>query len=127
MTRLLRKLAESIIRTYVRYSPISRGKFRLIEVIGRRMADGTFATTALKDAPIRLSLDRSRFLQRQLYYWGEYERESIAEWRHRSTTAKTIVDVGAHVGLYSLIAASANPRATVHAFEPTAELASRFA
>ena len=39
--------------------------------------------------------------------------------------SKVIFDVGANLGLYSLLAAEANPKAHIHAFEPMPEILAR--
>jgi FkbM family methyltransferase len=39
--------------------------------------------------------------------------------------AKVVIDVGANAGIYSLAALAIQPDATVHAFEPTPEIAAR--
>jgi FkbM family methyltransferase len=57
---------------------------------------------------------------------GRRERGSMTLWMELAERAKTIVDVGAHVGVYSLAAAAVSPAARVHGFEPLAELFARY-
>ncbi len=52
--------------------------------------------------------------------WAGYEPETVPLFFERAKRARLIVDVGAYVGFYSLLAAHANPQATVLAFEPFA-------
>lgn len=47
-----------------------------------------------------------------------WERDTQAFWSYKSKSAHSIVDVGAYIGIYSLIAAKANPSARVVAIEP---------
>ncbi len=47
-----------------------------------------------------------------------YESETTALFYQLSRGADYVYDVGAHSGYFSLLAAAANPRARVHAFEP---------
>jgi FkbM family methyltransferase len=42
-------------------------------------------------------------------------------------TAEVTIDVGAHIGLYSLLAAAANPQGTIFAFEPFPRVFARLA
>ena len=49
---------------------------------------------------------------------GWEERVSLRYWALLCKRASVIVDVGANVGIYSLVAKAANPPATVCAFEP---------
>jgi FkbM family methyltransferase len=56
-----------------------------------------------------------------LYFEGfpeGYEAESVLPWFLHASGSRAIVDVGAHVGLYSLFAAMASPEAVIYAFEP---------
>ena len=70
--------------------------------------------------------DVIKYIQRQLYFMGAYEEESCSYWLDRVKQAAVAFDVGANVGLYSLLAASANPQCRVYAFEPTPALYKRF-
>lgn len=54
-----------------------------------------------------------------------YEPGSLATWARLAARGGTIADVGAHVGYFSLIAALAAPKATVHAFEPVDQVHAR--
>ena len=64
------------------------------------------------------------------YQWfgpDAYERDLIAQWVDwcRTTPAPVVYDIGAYTGVLSVLAAKANPRATVHAFEPVARTIER--
>jgi FkbM family methyltransferase len=54
-----------------------------------------------------------------------YEPGSLGTWARLAAASTTIADVGAHVGYFSMIAALANPQATVHAFEPVDQVHAR--
>jgi FkbM family methyltransferase len=56
-----------------------------------------------------------------------YEPGSLSTWSRLAAKSATIADVGAHVGYFSMIAALANPKAKVHAFEPVDEIHARLA
>ena len=77
-------------------------------------------------ADIKLSCDLTKFLQRHLYFFGSYEKEYCDYWMKLARKATTIFDVGANVGLYSLLAAAVNPASRIHAFEPTPEIGEAF-
>jgi FkbM family methyltransferase len=66
-------------------------------------------------------------LQRQYYFFGTYflEEHILACWEKAAKGASIILDVGANAGIYSLAALASEPRACVHAFEPTPEIAAR--
>ena len=48
----------------------------------------------------------------------EFEPTSMRLWCHLAKSATSILDIGAHVGIYALSAASLRPDLAVHAFEP---------
>ena len=50
--------------------------------------------------------------------WDGYEPASTRPWVQLSRRATTIVDIGANIGIFTLLAAAANPDAHVFAFEP---------
>lgn len=49
---------------------------------------------------------------------SKWEAASQSEWIRLSRAASEIVDVGAYVGVYSVLSASVNHDATISAFEP---------
>jgi FkbM family methyltransferase len=49
---------------------------------------------------------------------GAYEGVSMSLWMKLCRDAKTIVDIGANTGIYSLVARALNPTARIYAFEP---------
>jgi FkbM family methyltransferase len=50
--------------------------------------------------------------------WDNYEPEVVRPWFALASEAKVVLDVGAHVGLFALLASHANPSSQVWAFEP---------
>lgn len=120
---------ENALIAYVRHFPVRRGKLRLVNALWRRAAgQGGFGREAvLRHGGFRIPCDISEMLQRQFYYFGTYflEEEILACWEEQAKNARTIFDIGANAGIFSLAALGVNPRAQVHAFEPTPEIASR--
>ena len=57
--------------------------------------------------------------------WAGYEPETTPLFYELPCKAQVVLDVGAHVGFYSLLAAHANPSARVVAFEPLPAAAER--
>jgi FkbM family methyltransferase len=53
--------------------------------------------------------------------WDSYEPEVVWPWLTLARDAKVVLDVGAHVGLFALLAGHANPASEVWAFEPLAD------
>jgi FkbM family methyltransferase len=58
--------------------------------------------------------------------WNGYEPETTSTFFKLAKSSKVVIDVGAHIGYYSLVAALANPEAQVLAFEPLPEAIQRF-
>jgi len=52
---------------------------------------------------------------------GAYEPTSMQVWQALVRHSDVAIDVGAHVGVFSLLAAAASPTMPVHAFEPNPE------
>jgi FkbM family methyltransferase len=69
---------------------------------------------------LRLRACGDEWVTNQLFWRGfdTYEPESMPVFLQHAGGAPTIIDVGAHIGMYSLTAAKMNPDARVIAFEP---------
>jgi FkbM family methyltransferase len=82
---------------------LGRG-IRTVEVLGSQMA-----------------LDSDEYMQRRFYYHC-YEAPAVRFFKRWVAAGDTVVDVGAHVGLFTLLSARlAGPAGEVHAFEPVPE------
>jgi FkbM family methyltransferase len=114
---------------YARRFPIRRGKLRVINLLWRAAVGGqsSHRLAALNYGGFKMSCDLSEMLQRQFYFFGTYflEEDILRCWEAAAKGVKVILDVGANAGIYSLAALAAQPDATVHAFEPTPEIAAR--
>lgn len=60
------------------------------------------------------------WVSNQIYWrgWDGYESETVPLFFGLACQAMVTIDVGAHVGFYTLLAAHANPKGKVYAFEP---------
>jgi FkbM family methyltransferase len=111
-----------LLQYYVRNFPIDRGKGRAISFLWKTLSKNLPGPleAQLTQADVKVICHLNQMLQRQLYFWGSYEKDCCAQWIRLAQSAETIFDIGANVGLYSLLAARSNPSAQIHAFEPTA-------
>ncbi len=120
---------ERILVSYARRFPIRHGKLRMINSLWRAAVgdQGTHRVAALNHGRFKMPCDISEMLQRQFYFFGTYflEENILSCWETAAKGAKVILDVGANAGIYSLAALAIEPEATVHAFEPTPEIAAR--
>jgi FkbM family methyltransferase len=122
----MRELLHRAVKAYVRSFPMRRGKQRLVDCSWRLLSSGiTERETVLRLAGVRMRCDISQQLQRKLYFHGAYEPDLCAYWLRMAARARVVFDVGANVGLYTLLAAVTNRDAQVHAFEPTDEVRRR--
>ncbi len=119
----MRQALHSVFRYYLHSFPIDRGKDRVLRALWKPLSFGEYDRIArLRLGGVRLRCDTQQFLQRQLYFRGSYEEEHCRLWMRYVRSARTVFDVGANVGLYSLLASWSNPKAEIHAFEPTPDI-----
>ena len=118
---------EHLLILYARRFPIRRGKLRVINALWRAAtgSQGTTRLATLKHGGLKMQCDLTEMLQRQLYFFGTYflEEQNLDCWANESRGAKVVFDVGANVGIFSLAALAVQRNLTVHAFEPTPEIA----
>ena len=125
----MRPSLEKLLILYARAFPIRRGKLRVVDALWRVAIgyDNPVRVANLQHGAFRMPCDLNEMLQRQLYFFGTYfvEEDILDCWREAAKGAKMILDVGANAGIYSLAALAIEPRAIIHAFEPTPEIAAR--
>ena len=76
---------------------------------------------------LKLEAATEDWIPTQLFWrgWTGYEPEMTGIFFRLAESARTVLDVGAHAGFYSLLAGLANPNADVFAFEPLARVFER--
>jgi FkbM family methyltransferase len=121
--------SEKLLLWYARHFPFRKGKLRLVEALWRKAVEGgdRQRVAELAYGGFRMPCDLAEMLQRQFYFFGTYfvEEDILDCWRGAAKGAKVILDVGANAGIYSLAALAVEPKAMIHAFEPTPEIAER--
>jgi FkbM family methyltransferase len=55
-------------------------------------------------------------------YKGWSEEQALRLWEKLCANAQTVIDVGANMGIYSLLTKALNPKAKIYAFEPIKHL-----
>lgn len=120
-------LFETLLIAYARSFPFRCGKLRVVDSLWRMAVEAQdfHRAARLKYGGLRVKCDLSEMLQRQLYFFGTYflEENLLDLWRAEAKRSRVIFYVGANVGIYSLAALDARRDASVHAFEPTPEIA----
>lgn len=68
-----------------------------------------------------INLQPEDHIQKTILWYGFYEKESILTWEHLVKPDWVVVDIGANIGYYTLIAANRAKNGSVHSFEPVTE------
>lgn len=103
---------------------IRRYYFSYLRNYARRHRDLDLITTITRGITMNLTLKDS--VQYMLFIDDIYEPNETSLWLKYSKRASTIIDIGANVGYYSLLAASVNKTATIIGFEPISKTYNRF-
>ena len=119
-------LARIMTRRAIQSFPLSlKNKQRLYNFVGEATAPDRellASTHDLSNGPLSFKLDLRDDLSRMWYYWGysSYESATVRLFCRLLKTRFCVLDVGANVGYYTLLAAKAlEGRGEVHAFEPS--------
>jgi len=80
---------------------------------------GKVIMTSRRDG-IRIIVDSEdhRTAPIEILNFGEYEPEETQVIRRIAEKMNTMLDIGANIGWYSLVAAKTNPKSIIHSFEP---------
>lgn len=86
---------------------------------------GPVVVTLPNDKPVVLSVGSPEFYSNRLFWGGmkAIEPEVMPVWCAVLEQSDLVVDIGAHIGLFSLAAGVTNPRARIVAFEPHPDMA----
>ncbi len=87
---------------------------------------GYHEVTQFEGQPFILYSHNDDLCTLSLQWTGEYEPASTYLWQRLARNAKFVLDIGAYTGLYSILAARANPTCKVVGFEPLSRNYARF-
>ena len=89
------------------------------DIASIKICDGQVVMTSRADG-IRIAVDAydHRTAPIEILNFGSYEPEETIIIRRIAKSMNTMLDIGANIGWYSLLAKSINPVSIVHAFEP---------
>jgi FkbM family methyltransferase len=119
----MRRLTADLLRTAFRRWPFTRGRGWLLRASRGVVGSG----------PVRFSIGGGVCIEGRLDDWmiawaymRLHERdEPFQRSLALAADAEVAFDVGAHVGIWSLLAARRNPAVRIHAFEPAGDAADR--
>lgn len=122
MNRLLAPGRE-IFRWYLRKFPLRDGKASFYRWLAPRLTPKDRFVTITMEAGFRLNLDLQDEVQHKMYFFGEYdERYEARMLRRLLAPHEVFYDVGANIGYFTLLAATAlQHTGQVAAFEPGQE------
>jgi FkbM family methyltransferase len=116
----LARFGRGLLRSYTQSFPLRKGKQRLVSAAHALMAPPTWPVRARLVNSEWMDLDLTDYVQRSIYYFGCYEPENAFVFQSLLPRSKVVVDCGAHVGQYALLAARRlGDNSEVHAFEPS--------
>lgn len=108
----------AVVRSYVRWFPLQKGKWRVMEALSPLYAASEPQIGRLPGGAAIL-LDLGEHVQRWIYFFGVYEQDTVDWFRSNLRPGMVVLDIGANVGQYTLIAArGVGSNGRVHAFEP---------
>ncbi len=115
---LVRPAVRLLLRTVCRLGVIPGSlSYQAIEKWGHRLARGPLDCSLFTGAKVRCDL--RDHVQRQMYFFGAHELVEAYLFKAVLGPGMVVVDAGANVGQYSLIAAAeVGGEGAVHAFEP---------
>jgi FkbM family methyltransferase len=111
----------------LRLWPFPRGLDRIVRIVGLPAPAPRLVTRRLRGLPLSLRFNPRTCQGRFLYYRGLCDEALIHKLRQLLRPGMTFVDVGANIGLYSVVASHCvGPTGRVVAFEPQESLAELF-
>lgn len=115
----MKSLARELLRTYLSRCPITEGKGPLYRTLAARLLPEEHEVAVELPPGFRMALDLGQAMQREIYYFGTYERKESVLVRRLLRPGDAVWDVGANIGYYALLAAACvGPEGRVVAFEP---------
>lgn len=122
----LRAGLRRLLRLYTLHAPLHKGKGWLVHVALSRLWQREQPIIERVGCGYWMALDLADYIERCIYFFGYYEK-GLARWlQARLAPGMVVCDVGAHVGQYTLLAASVvGPSGRVYAFEPEPRIFAR--
>jgi FkbM family methyltransferase len=104
---------------YLRHWPIETGKWRIAEFLRKQLAAKPVKGVVELAGGLKMELDTSDFLQREIFLCGDFEPNVRREILRILKPGDLFLDIGANVGFFSLLASRAvGHDGKVYAFEP---------
>ena len=115
----MKAFLRDLLRGYLPCCPITEGKGRLYRLLSERLLPEEPEVLVRLAPGFQMALDLTEAAQREIYYFGTYERKESALLRRILRVGDVFWDVGANLGYYTLLGAACVGRGgRVVAFEP---------
>jgi len=116
-----------ILRLLIRSFFKRRGYYRILKYIRDKttLLKGVQSLTKFdKNILVKVNLDE--WIQQQIFFLGVYEKKETLFWRNLIKPCYTVIDIGANIGYYSLMASvRVGLKGRIYAFEPVAKIYNR--
>jgi len=113
----MRPVIRLFLRMWARTGRKSSRHYRLVQKWGPRLATAPLPSRLPNGCDI--DCDLTEYVQRQIYFLGVFEAVESFLFTRLLKPGHVVADVGANVGQYTLLAATAvGPAGAVHSFEP---------
>jgi len=120
---ILIRIIVHVIRLWIYHVPIRKGKGCLYDIARsfvKRWPDIFHETEIRTPDGMRMLVDMNSVCQRSLFLRGDYSPNEARILREKLVPGDIFIDVGAHVGYFSILAAwVVGPKGLVMAFEPS--------
>jgi FkbM family methyltransferase len=121
-SKALQRLAVAAVAFYMQRTPFAKGRWRLTArflPLLRQVGGGMGRRVIRTRRGFRLHVDLSEWIGQHIYLTGDYERPTSDLISALAGQGSTVVDVGANIGFFSLLASQCvGPAGRVLAFEP---------
>lgn len=121
--------AVRVLRLYIRYSPIRKGKDRLFDLVRWAVKPRTaiFQPRTIRTVQgIRMRVDMTDLIQRHIYFWGQWEPDETWLLGQVLREGDAFIDIGANLGYFTLLGSHLVGRGgVVFAFDPSPQIRDR--
>lgn len=114
-----RTLLRKLLLLYTSRFPVEKGKVRLVNSFGRWLRHAGDSEVVRRGTGYMMQLDLEDMVQESIFFFGFYEKPLATYFISQLSEGMVFVDVGAHVGQYTLLASKeVGPTGHVYSFEP---------
>lgn len=116
----MKKLITFLVRSYTLYFPLRLGKFPVLLFFEKVGIFKNQQKEGILGDHTKVMLDLNDWVQKLIYFFRiyEFEKHETNTWLSLLRPKQTILDIGANIGYYSLLAADKYSDVLIYSFEP---------